>query len=81
MGIPGHLVDPHPDRFDWSRLDHKQVLEAHRAAVAAGEGRYIDPSSGFIVLSAEFLWQRGACCDSGCRHCPYLGDRQPPPLP
>ena len=28
--------------------------------------------SGLFVLSAAYLAARGSCCDSGCRHCPYL---------
>ena len=26
------------------------------------------------ALSAEFLSSRGACCDTGCRNCPYPAD-------
>ena len=30
------------------------------------------PRSGLTVLSAGFLARRGSCCESGCRHCPYV---------
>jgi len=30
---------------------------------------YID--GGAIVLTEEYLANRGQCCGSGCRHCPY----------
>jgi len=25
------------------------------------------------VFTAAFLAERGTCCESGCRHCPYVG--------
>ena len=25
----------------------------------------------YLVFTAKFLRQRGFCCESGCRHCPY----------
>ena len=43
----------------------------HDAAVARGETHYIDPDSGFLVFTALFHQQRGTCCLSACRHCPY----------
>jgi len=27
--------------------------------------------NGFMVFTAHYLRQRGYCCESGCRHCPY----------
>jgi hypothetical protein len=27
--------------------------------------------NGFMVFTAAYLQQRGFCCRSGCRHCPY----------
>lgn len=48
-----------------------EIVEAHRAAIDAGEDGYIDPATGFWVFTARFLAERGSCCDSGCRHCPY----------
>lgn len=75
--LPDHLVDPHPDRLNRDRPDRSSVLAAHRRAVAAGQASYVDPSTGWTVLTALFLWERGTCCDSGCRHCPYYGGREP----
>jgi len=25
----------------------------------------------FMVFTGKFLRERGYCCESGCRHCPY----------
>jgi Family of unknown function (DUF5522) len=27
--------------------------------------------NGFVVFTAHYLRNRGYCCESGCRHCPY----------
>jgi hypothetical protein len=47
------------------------VRRAHDRAVAAGEAGYLDPDTGFFVFTAVALGERGECCGSGCRHCPY----------
>lgn len=26
---------------------------------------------GFYVFTKHYLQERGYCCESGCRHCPY----------
>ncbi|MHB1712611.1 MAG: DUF5522 domain-containing protein [Acidimicrobiales bacterium] len=44
---------------------------AHTAALAAGHDGYLDPATGLYVLTDRYLRKRGACCASGCRHCPY----------
>jgi hypothetical protein len=48
-------------------------MAAHAAAVAAGADTYIDPVSGYSVFTAVYLAERGTCCDTGCRHCPFIG--------
>jgi hypothetical protein len=47
------------------------IRAAHDAAVAAGEPGYVDPDTGYFVFTAAALAERGECCGSGCRHCPY----------
>ena len=27
--------------------------------------------NGYVVFTAHYLQNRGYCCESGCRHCPY----------
>jgi len=34
-----------------------------------GEDYYLE--NGNWVFTAKYLLQRGYCCRSGCRHCPY----------
>jgi hypothetical protein len=47
------------------------VRAAHDDATAHGEPNYVDPQSGFLVFTAQYLLARGRCCGSGCRHCPF----------
>jgi hypothetical protein len=34
-----------------------------------GEDYYMEGE--FFVFTEKFLRERGYCCESGCRHCPY----------
>ncbi len=47
------------------------ATRAHADAVARGDPGYIDPVSGLFVMTAQYLIDRGYCCEQGCRHCPY----------
>lgn len=48
-----------------------QIDRLHAEAVAAGRASYRDPRTGLSVMTAAYLAERGFCCDSGCRHCPW----------
>ena len=37
--------------------------------IAEGEDFYWD--GPYMVFTAKYLLERGFCCQSGCRHCPY----------
>jgi hypothetical protein len=56
----------------WSEL-----VEQSRQAAAAQRPRDGDfyMEGGNVVFTAEYHLRRGACCESGCRHCPYLDPR------
>jgi len=51
--------------------DIEDYVEIHRQAVAQGKVTYDDPENGYTVFSEVYMLQRGWCCGSGCRHCPY----------
>ena len=70
--LPAPLARPDPARLDPARPDYQAILAAHGHALAAGEDGYLDPATGLGCCTAAYLWERGTCCDSGCRHCPYL---------
>ncbi|HVB19652.1 MAG TPA: DUF5522 domain-containing protein [Acidimicrobiales bacterium] len=63
---------PHPSRLDPTRSDYQAILAAHERAVRDGEPLYRDPTTGLMVLTVATHLARGHCCESGCRHCPYL---------
>lgn len=43
----------------------------HEEACARGEHSYIDPKTDAFVFTRLGHLDRGYCCESGCRHCPY----------
>ena len=42
------------------------------------EGVHYYMENGFMVFTAVYLRQRGYCCESGFRHCPYGFDAVQP---
>jgi hypothetical protein len=59
-------------------MDHPlraEILKRHDDALRAGRPSYPDPETGYSVFTAQFLIDRGHCCASGCRHCPYVDDQ------
>ena len=66
------LSRPHSDRLPADHPGYSQILQAHDEALRQGADTYVDPRSGLVVLTAGYLAWRGVCCDSGCRHCPYV---------
>ncbi len=70
---PDHLHEPHPTRLRASHPRRDEILRRHAEAVARGVPTYGDPTTGFRVFTAGFLAARSYCCDSGCRHCPFVG--------
>lgn len=76
MGDDAELRDewtrPHPSRLPPSHAQYDVIVERHDEALAGGVPNYADPLSGFRVFTAAFLARRGYCCESGCRHCPFV---------
>jgi hypothetical protein len=66
------LTQPHPDRLSPDHPSYEAILRAHTTALDEREPMYRDPASGYWVLTAAYLADRGTCCDNGCRHCPYV---------
>lgn len=65
-------TEPHPDRLSPSHPRYAEIVAVHTAALDTGEPAYVDPVTGYQVFTADELAARGTCCDSGCRHCPYI---------
>ena len=58
-------------RWLFDQLERNEIEIRHQAAVDAGEPGYADPDTGLFVFTSAYHLERGSCCDSGCRHCPY----------
>ncbi len=63
---------PHPRRLSEHHPHRAEILQRHGDALGRNDPVYADPVSGLSVFTADFLAARGYCCDSGCRHCPFL---------
>ena len=66
------LSEPRSDRLDRTHPRADEALAAHAQALADGATTYRDPITGYRVLTARTLADRGTCCGLGCRHCPYV---------
>jgi hypothetical protein len=69
-----YLERPHRCRLSPGDAHFAEIMSRHSDAVSKGEPCYIDPTTGLSVFTAAFLADRGYCCESGCRHCPYIDD-------
>lgn len=70
--LPVPLSDPHPDRLDRGHARAEAALAAHRRALVDGADGYVDPITGLFCFTAGYHWDKGTCCELGCRHCPWL---------
>ena len=61
---------------DWVRrlvrCYDEELSDAEREELHEWESHPDFPEIGLFVLTAKFLADRGACCERGCRHCPYI---------
>lgn len=69
----GWLDRPDPSRLDPGHPRFAEIVARHDRAVASGLSSYLDPGTGYSVLTAAYLADRGYCCSQGCRHCPWEG--------
>lgn len=48
-----------------------EIERLHNQACARGEETYVDPVTGYVVLTRVAHERRGTCCGNACRHCPF----------
>ena len=68
---PEGITVPLASRLPVGTEFHAEVMKRHEVAVRDRRPTYQDPVSGYTVFTSRFLADRGYCCRSGCRHCPY----------
>jgi len=57
--------------------DQPAFAVLHEAACQRGERSYIDPDTGYMVFTRLAHLDRGKCCGSACRHCPFDHENVP----
>lgn len=50
---------------------YPEVQRLHDEACALKRETYVDPHTGYTVLTRYAHERRGTCCGNACRHCPY----------
>jgi hypothetical protein len=70
--LPEELLVPHPRRLSPDHPLYHEIMAAHADAIRQGQSLYRDPDTDLYVMTAVHLWERGYCCFSGCRHCPWI---------
>ncbi|MFM9905109.1 MAG: DUF5522 domain-containing protein [Pyrinomonadaceae bacterium] len=54
--------------------NHEQIADHDETAGTFVEGLDFYFDEGMMVLTRRYLQNRGNCCESKCRHCPYGRD-------
>ena len=61
-----------PTRLNANNPRFDEIMNLHNRAIEHGNPSYRDPATGLTVMTGRFLADRGYCCLSGCRHCPFV---------
>jgi len=48
-----------------------EIEDLHREAVLQKRSSYVDPETGYDVITSYAHEKRGTCCGNQCRHCPF----------
>ncbi|XP_067846737.1 uncharacterized protein C1orf53 homolog [Heptranchias perlo] len=63
--------EPEPRKAAELTTREQEIAHSHQQACKASQQTYVDPESGYLVFTRLAHLQRGKCCGSACRHCPY----------
>ncbi|NNE43495.1 MAG: hypothetical protein HKN12_04750 [Gemmatimonadetes bacterium] len=78
LGRPPGESRPASTRKDLTISDaSSRAAAAHEKACARGDLGYLDPDTGYLVMTRLAHLARGRCCGSACRHCPYDHENVP----
>jgi hypothetical protein len=59
------------DEMDQGKAEQGEAPAAEKEAGRFVEGVHFYREGEFVVFTARAHLERGYCCGSGCRHCPY----------
>ena len=48
-----------------------EIEELHKNACILQKDTFVHPSTGFFIMTGDFLKKRGSCCGSKCLFCPF----------
>lgn len=66
------VLFPAVEHFNPTEQNFTDCLFDHAHAVRSLQDSYLDRNTKLSVITSVRLLARGACCGSGCRHCPYI---------
>lgn len=71
--LPGQQDKQEVQQRKWRAAPYlgPDIEEAHAAANEAGLTTYIDPATGYKVMTEQALRHQSVCCANRCRHCPF----------
>ena len=52
-------------------MNSELIEDLHAIACQDAKDTYVDPVSGYQVLTSDAHLRRGSCCCNSCRHCPF----------
>ena len=64
------MADP-KDKTGVDEPSAPAFFKIHQLACENKQDSYIDPETGYHVLTSYYLQTRGECCTNRCRHCPF----------
>jgi len=59
------------DQKNNRKNDTELFKRLHDDAVERGDDFYVDPDTQAFVFTEVYHRNRGECCGSNCRHCPF----------
>lgn len=69
----GNGIEKSTNRVKLEKLETEpaSIEDLHRTACLKGSMFYVDPASGYNVMTEAAHLKRGKCCGNACRHCPF----------
>jgi ATP-binding cassette subfamily B (MDR/TAP) protein 1 len=52
-------------------MNFELIEDLHTIACQDAKDTYVDPETGYQVLTSDAHLRRGSCCGNSCRHCPF----------
>ena len=57
-------------------MKDEETKKLHEEAIKNNKNFYIEPGTGFMIWTKDFLLKREFCCENDCKHCPYIKEEK-----